>query len=306
MTSTLTPPEAPADQDEPVVGKVRKNPGEGLWRALSLPGLLWMTAFFVLGLIIMIAVSFGTSDALGRPRYGFHAENYTNLLNNVYLNTGLRSFFYSLLTVIICLLIGYPVAYVVALHGGRFKSALIAAIVIPFFANYLVRMYAWSTILSDEGLLNGLLRDTGISQGVRWLNTPYAVVAGLVYGFIVFMILPIYAVLERMDTSLIEAGRDLYGSPTKTFWFVTLPSSRAGVISGCLLVFLPAMGDFVSAQFLGGPNTLMIGNLIQGSFLEGRDWPLGSALTVTLMVVLLLLTVGYLRVANRGQRKVAS
>ena len=165
---------------------------------------------------------------------------------------------------------------------------LIAAIVVPFFASYLIRMYAWSALLSDDGVVNSALRKTGLTDGVQFLNTPYAVIGGLVYGYVVFMILPVYASLERMDVSLIEAGKDLYHGPLRTFLSVTLPATRAGLFGGMLLVFLPALGDFVSAQLLGGPKTYMIGNLIQQQFLEGQNWPLGSAMTVAMMVALTL------------------
>ena len=209
-----------------------------------------------------------------------------------------------MLTVVLSALIAYPVAYVVALHGGRFKHALIAAIVVPFFASYLVRMYAWTAILSDEGIVNSVLRKLGISDGVQFLNTPYAVIGGLVYGFVVFMILPIYAALERMDVSLIEAGKDLYHSPMSTFFHVTLPATRAGLYGGMLLVFLPALGDFVSAQLLGGPNTYMIGNLVQQQFFESQNWPLGSAMTIGLMALLTVLMVVYLRATSTKAREV--
>jgi spermidine/putrescine transport system permease protein len=179
---------------------------------------------------------------------------------------------------------------------------LVAAIVVPFFASYLIRMYAWSALLSDEGLVNSALQRTGLSDGVQFLNTPYAVIGGLVYGYVVFMILPVYASLERMDVSLIEAGKDLYHGPLRTFLTVTLPATRAGLFGGMLLVFLPALGDFVSAQLLGGPRTYMIGNLVQQQFLEGQNWPLGSAMTVALMAGLTVLMLGYLRAtAGRGR-----
>ena len=199
--------------------------------------------------------------------------------------------------------IAYPVAYAIALHGGRYKNALIAAIVVPFFASYLIRMYAWKALLSDDGLVNSGLRKTGLSDGIAFLNTPWAVIGGLVYGFVVFMILPVYASLERMDVSLIEAGKDLYHGPLRTFVTVTLPATRAGLYGGMLLVFLPALGDFVSAQLLGGPSTYMIGNLIQQQFAEGQNWPLGSAMTVAMMAALTVLMVVYLRATTTRTRE---
>jgi spermidine/putrescine transport system permease protein len=274
-----------------------------LWGWLMLPPAVWMVVFFVTSIAIVVLLSFGYTTATGQARFGTSLTNYATLWNATYLAVFLRSLAYAVAAVLVCLLVGYPVAYTIALHGGRFKNVLVAALVIPFFASYLVRMYAWSTLLSDEGLVNDLLRQWGISDGIQFLNTPGAVVAGLAYGFIVFMILPIYASLERMDLSLIEAGKDLYHGPVRTFLAVTLPATRAGVLGGVLLVFLPAMGDFVSAQLLGGPSTYMIGNLIQQQFFESQNQPLGSAMTVGLMIALLVFMVFYLRSTSTTRRE---
>lgn len=281
----------------------RRADHTGLWLGLLLPPAAWMVVFFVSGMAIIALLSFGITASDGLPRFSNTLVNYTTLWNETYLEVFVRSLLYAVVTVVLCALIAYPVAYVIALHGGRFKHALMAAVVVPFFASYLVRMYAWSSLLSDEGMVNGVLRGAGISDGVQFLNTSGAVVAGLVYGFVVFMILPIYASLERMDVSLIEAGRDLYHGPLSTFWHVTLPTTRPGLYGGMVLVFLPALGDFVSAQLLGGPSTYMIGNLVQQQFFEGQNWPLGSSLTVTLMVGLSVLMVVYLRVTSTRVRE---
>jgi spermidine/putrescine transport system permease protein len=281
----------------------RRSPSHTrLWGALLLPPVIWMVVFFLSSIVIVLLLSFGTTTPNGQARFGTTLANYQTLWNPTYLAVFVRSIGYAVVTVVLCLVIGYPVAYTIALHGGRFKNALIAALVIPFFASYLVRMYAWSTLLSDEGLLNKVLRDLGVSGGVQILNTSGAVIAGLTYGFVVFMVLPIYASLERMDTSLIEAGKDLYHGPVRTFFSVTLPATRAGMLGGILLVFLPALGDFVSAQLLGGPSTYMIGNLIQQQFFESQNMPLGSAMTVGLMLALLVFMVFYLR-ATQSQRR---
>jgi spermidine/putrescine transport system permease protein len=194
--------------------------------------------------------------------------------------------------------LGYLVAYYIARFGGRGKNVLIALVVLPFFVNYLVRTYAWVAMLSDEGLVNGLL-----SEPIRFLNTPYAVIGGLVYGYLAFMILPVYAALDRMDPALIEAGKDLYGSELQTFVHVTWPTTFQGVLAGCVLVFLPAVGDFVSAQLLGGPGTYMIGNLIQQQFFGAENWPFGAALTTLLMLFLLVWMVLYLRSAARAAKE---
>ncbi|MFE2147147.1 ABC transporter permease [Streptomyces sp. NPDC059456] len=280
--------------------------GTRLWTWLMLPGTLWMTGFLLASLVLVATLAFGTTDPLGNPRFGFDFENIATLADPAYRTVLLRSLGYALITCVICLAVAYPVAYTIALHGGRFKNALIAAIVVPFFANYLVRMYGWSVVLSDDGPLLKALRATGLADGdTKILQTGGGVIAGLVYGFIVFMIIPLFAALERMDTSLIEAGRDLYGGPLRTFLFVTVPATRQGAAAGCVLVFLPAMGDFVSAQLMGGPDQIMIGNLIQDKFFQGQNWPLGSALTMLLMAVLFLGMLGYLRRTRKDETEAA-
>ena len=289
----------------PEAPRPRRRSGQRtrLWGTLLALPTAWIVGFFVSSMVIVVLLSFGRTQDDGRPVFGRTTANYEALWNDVYLQLFLRSLGYALATTLICALIAYPVAYAIALYGGRYKNVLIAAIVVPFFASYLIRMYAWSALLSDEGIVNSALRGTDLGDGIQFLNTPYAVIGGLVYGYVVFMILPVYASLERMDTSLIEAGKDLYHGPLRTFWSVTLPASRAGLFGGMLLVFLPALGDFVSAQLLGGPNTYMIGNLIQQQFLEGQNWPLGSAMTVAMMIGLTVLMVVYLRATTTRRRE---
>jgi spermidine/putrescine transport system permease protein len=274
-----------------------------LWGWLLALPTAWMVAFFVSSMVIVVLLSFGRTTNDGFPAFATSTDSYRALWNEVYLELFWRSLLYALATVAISLAIAYPVAYTIALHGGRYKNVLIAAIVVPFFASYLIRMYAWKALLSDEGLVNSALRELGISDGITFLNTPFAVVGGLVYGFVVFMILPIYASLERLDVSLIEAGKDLYHGPVRTFLFVTIPATRAGLYGGILLVFLPALGDFVSAQLLGGASTYMLGNLVQQQFMEGQNWPLGSALTVAMMAALTALMVAYLRATSTRVRE---
>ncbi|MER5462264.1 MULTISPECIES: ABC transporter permease [unclassified Streptomyces] len=276
--------------------------GTRLWTWLMIPGTLWMTGFLIASLLLVATLAFGTTDPLGNPRFGLNFENIAAMTDPAYRAVLLRSLGYALLTCLICLVVAYPVAYAIALHGGRFKNLLIAAIVVPFFANYLVRMYGWSVVLSDDGPLLKVLRAVGLADSdTKILQTGMGVIAGLVYGFIVFMIIPLYAALERMDVSLIEAGRDLYGGPLRTFFFVTLPATRQGAMAGCVLVLLPAMGDFVSAQLMGGPDQIMIGNLIQDKFFQGQNWPLGSALTMLMMAVLFIGMLGYLRRTRKDE-----
>ena len=272
--------------------------------ALLSPGALWLVLLFAIPLGLTLALSFGTTDDLGNALYGWHPENYEQAFDPLFFPVLMRSVGFALATVGLCLAIGYPVAYYIARFGGRYKHVLIALVVLPFFVNYLVRTYAWVALLADEGLVNGVVTDTGLrDEGIRFLNTSWAVIGGLVYGYLAFMILPIYAALDRMDPALIEAGKDLYGTRWNTFRHVTMPATFQGVLAGAVLVFLPAVGDFVSAQLLGGPGTYMIGNLIQQQFLGAENWPFGAALTTVLMAFLAIWMVLYLRSAARAARE---
>ena len=264
---------------------------------LVAPG-LWLLLLFVVPLVLLLAISFGTTDDLGEAVYGWNPENYSRVFDPAFVPVLARSVGFALATVALCLLIGYPVAYYIAIFGGRWKNVLLALVVLPFFVNYLVRTYAWIAMLGDDGLVNGIL-----GGDLRFLNTPYAVIGGLVYGFLAFMILPVYASLDRMDPSLIEAGKDLYGGPWQTFRNVTWPHTIQGVLAGSVLVFLPAVGDFVSASLLGGPDDVMIGNLIQQQFQASDNWPFGAALTVVMMAFLLIWMSLYLRSAARGAKE---
>jgi spermidine/putrescine transport system permease protein len=266
--------------------------------AFLIPGGLWLVALFAAPLIFLLALSFGYTDDLGEALYGWNPENYSRVFDADLLPVLLRSVGFALATVVLCLLIGYPVAYYIAIFGGRWKNVLLALVVLPFFVNYLVRTYAWIAMLGDDGLVNGVL-----GGDLRFLNTPYAVIGGLVYGFLAFMILPVYASLDRMDPSLIEAGKDLYGGPWQTFRNVTWPHTMQGVLAGSVLVFLPAVGDFVSASLLGGPDDVMVGNLIQQQFQASDNWPFGAALTVVMMAFLLIWMSLYLRSAAREAKE---
>jgi spermidine/putrescine transport system permease protein len=268
------------------------------------PAGVWLLLLFAVPLGIVLAVSLGETDPVYQAVYGWHPGNFADVFDPLFAPVLLRSVGYALATVALCLLIGYPIAYYIARFGGRWKTLLIALVVLPFLVNYLVRTYGWVAILSDEGLVNGILADTGIAEnGVRMVNTSWAVVGGLVYGYLAFMILPLYASLDRMDPSLVEAGKDLYGTRWQTFWHVTWPAAFQGVLAGCVLVFLPAVGDFISAQLLGGPDTYMVGNLIQQQFLEAQNWPFGAALTIVMMTFLLIWMLAYLRSAARASRE---
>ncbi len=278
----------------------------GFWTRFLLPGGLWLLLLFAVPLVLVLALSFGYVDDLGRAVYATDLDNYSDAFNPTYFPVMLRSVLYAAATTALCLLIGYPVAYYIARYGGRYRNALIALLVLPFFVNYLVRTYAWVALLADDGLVNSAIVDLGLrSEGIQMINTPYAVIGGLVYGYLIFMILPVYGALERLDRSVIEAGKDLYGTPLQTFLHVTLPQTKQGILAGAVLVFLPSVGDFVAAQLLGGTDTYMVGNLIQDQFFAANNWPFGAALTVVMMLFLSIWMIGYLRSAARDVRGAA-
>jgi spermidine/putrescine transport system permease protein len=276
----------------------------GLWNALLAPGALVLLALFLVPLGMVAVFSFGTIDILGRPVVGFSLDNFEQVVQPYNLPAVGRTLAFATATTLACLLVGYPVAYAAVRFAGRLGPVLIALVVVPWLVDYLVRIYAWRTLLSDEGLVNRLLGEVGLGPA-SLLGTPWAVIGGLVYGYLPLMILPLYASLGTFDMRQIEAGKDLYGTPRQTFWHVTLPATRAGVVGGCLLVFLPVLGDFATAEFLGGPGTTMIGNLIATQFNESGAHTVGSAFAVVLILALVLALALTWALARRGLRQVA-
>jgi spermidine/putrescine transport system permease protein len=261
------------------------------------PGVLWLILFFVVPLYFMGRLSL-ESGLFPSYTFDWNFSNYSDALS-AYDTQFLRAFEYSGLATIIALLIAYPLAYAIAFRGGRWKNAMLLAVIAPFFTTYLIRTLAWETILSDNGFVVNSLQTLGlISNDGRLLATAPAVIGGLTYNFMPFMVLPIYASLERMDTSLIEAAKDLYASSRKAFLKVTLPLSAPGVVAGTLLTFIPATGDYINAQFLGGAQQAMIGNVIQSLYLKQTDYPAAAALSFTLMAAMLLIVFIYIRFAG--------
>ncbi|NUS59250.1 MAG: ABC transporter permease [Streptomycetaceae bacterium] len=219
----------------------------------------------------------------------------------------LRSLYYAGSATVLCLILAYPLAYTIAFRAGRWRNVLLVLVIAPFFTSFLVRTLAWKTILSDNGTVVGYLNDLhitdltatlGLTEGDRVLATPLAVVTGLTYNFLPFMILPLYASLERIDPRLHEAARDLYASPAAVFRRVTLPLSMPGVVAGTLLTFIPASGDYINAQLLGAPQETMIGNVIQARYLKVHDYPTAAALSFVLMAVILAIVTVYIRRAG--------
>src|SRR5215217_4692991 len=229
----------------------------------------------------------------GTPDTGFlfdwNFSNYSDALSQ-FDKQFIRSLEYAAMATAICFVIGYPLAYVIAFRGGRYRNALLLAVIVPFFVTYLIRTLSWETILSDSGLVVNTLQTIGIvSADGRLLDTTVSVVAGITYNYLPFMILPLYASLERIDTRMMEAGYDLYGRRRDVFLHVTLPLSMPGVVAGTLLTFIPAAGDFINAELLGTPNQFMIGNVIQSRYLEVADYPTAAALSFVLMATILVM-----------------
>lgn len=262
------------------------------------PGLLWLVLFFVVPLYFMgrLALESGTLET--GFAFTWEWSNFTDGLS-LYSEQFVRSFLYAGAATVIALLIAYPLAYAIAFRAGRWKNALLFAVVAPFFTTYLIRTIGWQTILSDDSPVVDVLKAVGLlADDGRLLATATAVVAGLTYNFLPFMILPLYANLERIDRGLIEAAKDLYSSSRSAFWRVTLPLSAPGIVAGTLLTFIPAAGDYINAEFLGSSNQSMVGNAVQSLYLDLRDFPTAAALSFTLMAVILVVVVVYIRFAG--------
>ena len=265
---------------------------------LLLPGLGWLLLFFAIPLVYMALESLKTGTIDTGFQLTWEFSNYTNALKD-YDEQFIRSFEYAGLATLIALVIGYPLAYVIAFRGGRWKNALLLMVIVPFFVTYLIRTLSWETILSDSGVVVSTLQSIGIlSEDGRLLDTTVSVVAGITYNFLPFMILPLYASLERIDPRMLEAGYDLYGRRRDVFLRVTLPLSMPGVVAGVLLTFIPAAGDFINAQLLGTPKQFMIGNVIQSRYLVVADYPTAAALSFLLMAFMLIIVIIWARIAG--------
>jgi spermidine/putrescine transport system permease protein len=270
----------------------------GLPYLLLLPGLGFLAVFFLAPLVIMWLESLKTGTIDTGFTLTWEFSNYSDALSD-YNEQFLRSFEYAGLATLFALLIGYPLAYVIAFRGGRWRNALLLAVIVPFFVTYLLRTISWETILSDDGIVLDVLRGIGIvSENGRLLDTTVSVVAGITYNYLPFMILPLYASLERIDGRLLEAGYDLYGRRRDVFLRVTFPLSMPGVVAGTLLTFIPAAGDFINAELLGTPRQYMIGNVIQSRYLEVADYPTAAALSFLLMAFMLIIVLIWARIAG--------
>ena len=275
---------------DPVATSPRQSIG-GRFAGLILlvPGIIWLALFFVVPLVMMFAVSLGSRDELDRIVLDrLSLDNYTRAFDLAFLPTFLNSIRYAGATTILSLAIGYPIAYWISRYGGRHKALLLILVMLPFWTSYLIRTYAWMIILRDNGVANSLLQAIGLtSEPIILLNTDFSVILGMTYGFLPFAILPLYVSIDRLDPALVAAARDLYATGRGAFLRVTLPLTMPGVVAAMVLTFIPAIGDFVTPDLLGGAQTTTIAKVVQEMFLEGRDWPYGAALGFVLMVVTL-------------------
>ena len=266
-----------------------------------LPGGLWLVVFFVLPMLTMASVALQEGTLGTGFTFTFNIGVFPEVLGR-YNEQFLRSLLYALVVTILTMAIGYPMAYTIAFRGGRYKNVLLLLVILPFFTSFIIRTISWKFILADQGFVLGTLKDIGLlDDGFRLLATPVAVISGITYNYLPFVVLPLYVALEKIDYRLIEAATDLYASRLQAFLRVTLPLSISGVFAGSLLAFIPAAGDYINAELLGGTReTTMIGNVVQTLYLTNNDYPQASAISLILMVGLIVGVVIYTRVL-RGQ-----
>jgi spermidine/putrescine transport system permease protein len=273
--------------------------------ALLTPGTAWLLAFFVVPMFFLakMALSQGLFPLF---TFSWAWSNFSDAVS-LYQTQFVRSLQYAGAATVLALLISYPLAYWIAFRAGRWKNLLLLLVIAPFFVTYLIRTLAWGTILADDGFVVGILRDIHVlGADGRLLATSTAVIAGITYNFLPFMVLPLYVSLEQVDPRLIEAASDLYANRVVSFFRVTLPLSLPGVFAGVLLTFIPAAGDFINAQLLGTPRQYMIGNVIQSQFLSLRNYPTAAALSFILMGAILLLVIVFARVLGTDRLTSAS
>lgn len=267
---------------------VAKRRGAVAAYLLTFPGVLWLVAFFAVPMITMFSVSLQEGTLEKGFVLTWRWQNYVDAFK-AYDTQIYRSLIYGAIVTVALLLMTYPVAYWIAFRAGRRKNLFLLLLLLPFFTPFLIRTLSWRFVLADQGLFLGTLKDLGVvGDGVRLLATPVAVIAGMIYNFLPFMALPLYVALERLDPALLEAAEDLYSDKRRAFWKVTFPLSLPGVLAGSLLTFIPAVGDFIDAQLLGGPDSTMIGNIIYSKLLVSFELPEGAALSFLLMAGILI------------------
>ncbi|MFP5320416.1 MAG: ABC transporter permease [Acidimicrobiia bacterium] len=301
MTAVTTPPVqevTPEASPELEAGSRRRESRFGF--LLGLPALLYLIVFFVIPLGIVVAYSFATRSRTGRTELrDWNTQAYERLGDDIVRTVAFRSLWIALLTTVLCLLLAYPLAYFISTRSPALRNVLLVAVMIPFWSNFLVRTYAWRVLLDSDGLVSQTTQAIGLGE-TRVLFTPTAVLIGLVYGYLPFMVLPVYASIERIDWSLVEAGRDLYASAWSAFRRVVWPLSRPGVIAGSILVFVPSFGAYVTPAILGGNKDGLLGSYIVSQFLSARNGPVGASLSVVVLSVMLISTLVYFRSGGRN------
>jgi len=264
------------------------------------PSALYLLVFFLLPLVIVLLVSLGKRGPMGSVVYDWNLDNYARFIDPIYLKIFVRSVWIATANTVLCLVFGYPFAYYIARRPKRWRNVLLLLVMLPFWTNFLVRTYAWMIILRDSGLINSLLMLTGIiAEPLPLLFNQNAVIVGLFYGYLPFMVLPLYASIEKVDFSLVEAAQDLGANALTAFRRVVLPLTVPGIVAGAIITFIPSLGAYVTPDLLGGAKAMMIGNLLQQQFLEVRDWPFGSAVGFILMVTVLVATMIYFRTGGK-------
>jgi spermidine/putrescine transport system permease protein len=265
------------------------------------PAALWLLIFFLAPLVLVLLVSFGERGDAGQVVYSWTLKNYARFFGKVgdrylYIHIFVRSLGIALLNTLLCLLVGYPLAYFIARQAPNRRNVLLLLVMIPFWTNFLVRTYAWMVILRDTGIINNLFLTLGlIAQPLPLLYNQGAVIVGLFYGYLPFMVLPLYASIEKLDLSVVEAAHDLGANALRTFLRVVLPLTKPGIVAGSIIVFIPSIGAYVTPDLMGGAKVTMVGNLLQQQFLKVRDWPFGSAVGFVLMLTVLAATLFYFR-----------
>lgn len=267
---------------------------------LGLPALVYLLVFFVVPLGIVVAYSFATRSRTGSTELrDWNTRAYERLGDDIVRTVAIRSLWIALLTTVLCLLLAYPLAYFISTRSPALRNALLVAVMIPFWSNFLVRTYAWRVLLDSDGLVSQATQAVGLGE-TRILFTQSAVLIGLVYGYLPFMVLPVYASIERIDWSLVEAGRDLYATAWSAFRRVVWPLSRPGVVAGSILVFVPSFGAYVTPAILGGNKDGLLGSYIVSQFLSARNGPVGASLSVVVLSVMLMATLVYFRSGGRN------
>ena len=272
------------------------------WGKLAIIGIpyFWFVLLAAIPLLIVLKISLSTMETAsisnivdwsnGWPRVILNFGSYQFIASDtLYIKTYISSIKYALITTVICLAIGYPFAYFMARAPKHIQPTLLMLIMLPFWTSFLLRIYAWKILLVNNGIINNALINMGaISEPITMMNSPFSLIIGMVYSYLPFMILPLYANLSKLDVRFLEAAADLGTSPFKTFWLITVPLSKAGIIAGSMLVFIPAIGEYVIPELLGGPNTLMIGRVLWDEFFSNNDWPMASAVAVVMIVLILV------------------